>query len=71
LGVVTTYEFWRHRTTGEVFAVKLLDGIVVASCGPLHRDDVDAGFLPTLDYTEKDAGAIESAREAYAPLATD
>ena len=66
---MTTYEFWRHRTTGEVIAVKLLDGIVVSFCGPLHHDDIDAAYLPSLDYSEDGAGGIEAAREVYTPLA--
>jgi hypothetical protein len=65
---MTSYEFWRHHATGEVIAVKLLDGIVVGACGPLHHDDMDAAFLPSLDYSEDGAEAIETAREAYAPL---
>lgn len=67
---MTTYEFWRHRTSGEVVAVKLLDGVVVAWTGSLHRDDVDASFLPGLDYAEAGAADVEAAREEYEPLAT-
>ena len=65
---MVTYEFWRNRRTGEVLAVKLFDGVVVACCGPLHHDDIDPGFLEDLDYSEADAASVESAREEYALL---
>ncbi len=65
---MTTYEFWRHSSTREIWAVKLFDGVVVACSGPLHRDDVDPAFLEGLDYVEEGAGSIEKAREEYSPL---
>lgn len=64
-----SHEFWRHRETGEVWAVKLHDGVVVACSGPLHHDDIDPDFLGGLDYGKEHAAAIEASREAYAPLA--
>jgi len=60
-----THEFWRHSGTGQVFAVQLLDGIVVACSGPLHHDDIDLAFLDDLDYAEEGATAIEASREEY------
>jgi hypothetical protein len=63
-----SYEFWRHGPTGEVWAVKLKDGIVVACAGPLHYDDIDSDFLDSLDYGEDGAAAIEASREEYVPL---
>lgn len=66
-----TYEFWRHGPTGDVRAVKLRDGVVVACTGPLHHDDIEPDFLEGLDYGEEDSAAVEAAREEYAPLADD
>jgi hypothetical protein len=65
---MVTYEFWRHSGTGEVFAVQLLDGVVVGCSGPLHHDDIDPAFLEDLDYAEEGAAAIEATREEYALL---
>jgi hypothetical protein len=31
------YEFWRHRETGEVYAVVVENGRVEAGCGPLDE----------------------------------
>jgi hypothetical protein len=60
-----THEFWRHSATGEVWAVRLRDGVVVARAGPLHRDDARPEYLDSLDYTAEGAEAVESAREEY------
>jgi hypothetical protein len=60
-----TYEFWRHSRSGQVFAVQLLDGIVVACSGPLHHDDIDLAFLADLDYSEEGATVIEASRDEY------
>ncbi len=65
---MTSHEFWRHAETGEIWAVRLRDGVVVACSGPLHGDDIDPDFLDALDYGEKGAATIEASREAYAPL---
>jgi hypothetical protein len=65
---MTTYEFWRHGRTGEVWAVKLVEGVVVGCCGPLHHDDLDRDFLEGLDYAEEPAASIEAAREEWALL---
>jgi hypothetical protein len=66
--LMTTHEYWRHAHTGEVWAVRLLDGVVVGCCGPLHHDDLDPDFLPDLDYVEDGAAGIEEAREEFALL---
>lgn len=34
--MATTYQYWQHVRSGEVWAVSLEDGRVVASCGPLE-----------------------------------
>jgi hypothetical protein len=60
-----TYEFWRRRETGEIWAVELAEGVVVGCCGPLHSSDVDESFLPTFDYSHEDAAWVEEHRDAY------
>jgi hypothetical protein len=59
-------EYWRHRHTGEILAVKLRQGVVVGCCGPLHHGDIDRDFLDDLDYADDRAAEIESAREEWA-----
>jgi hypothetical protein len=63
-----SYEFWRHEPTGDVRAVKLRDGIVVACTGPLHHDDVNPDFLEALDYVAEGSAEVEAARDEYALL---
>lgn len=60
-----TFEFWRERSTGEVWAVELLEGVVVACCGPLGHDDLEERFLPGLDYAPDRAGWVEAHRDAF------
>jgi hypothetical protein len=42
--VATVYEYWQHRVTAAVWAVKLVDGRVVAAVD-LHPREVDVGLL--------------------------
>lgn len=44
-----TYEFWRERRTGEVWAIELLEGAVVGCCGPLDHSELDEKFLEAFD----------------------
>lgn len=60
-----TYEFWRERETGEVWAVELLEGIVVGLRGPLHHREVDTGFLQTFGYLPERAAWVEQHRDAF------
>ena len=49
-------EFWRHRPTGQFWAVELHDNVLHASAGPLGRGDVDAILLPHLPYERRYVG---------------
>jgi len=60
-----TYEFWRERETGDVWAVELLEGVVVGLCGPLHHSEVDEGFLETFGYSTERAAWVEQHRDAF------
>jgi len=62
-----TYEYWRERATGHVWAIELVDGVVVGCCGPLDRDELEERFLPTLDYSGELAAWAESTREDFEP----
>jgi hypothetical protein len=60
-----SYEFWREKQTGEIWAVKFLDGLVVGSCGPLDHSEVDEQFLEGLYYSTDRAAWIEAHRDAF------
>jgi hypothetical protein len=51
-------EFWRHRPTGQFWAVELHDNVLYASAGPLGRDDVDPILLSHLPYERRYVGWI-------------
>ena len=64
-----TYEFWRERENGEIWAIELADGIVARSCGPLHWSEINPAFLEAgYDYLSEDAAALEAGREDFEPL---
>jgi hypothetical protein len=66
---VRTYEFWRERASGEVWAIELLDGIVVGSCGPLHWSEINPSFLRSgYEYAPDEGAALEGRREEFEPL---
>ncbi|HZO97971.1 MAG TPA: hypothetical protein VFB42_11410 [Gaiellaceae bacterium] len=60
-----THEFWRERRTGEIWAVELVDGVVVGCCGPLHHKEVVASYLPTFEYAPAGADRIEAGRDGF------
>jgi hypothetical protein len=60
-----TYEFWRERRTGEVWAIELLEGAVVGCCGPLDYSELDEKFLEAFDYSADRAAWIEAHRGAF------
>lgn len=60
-----TYEFWRDTRTGLIWGVRLLDGVVDGVCGPLDAEEIDEGFLGSLDYAVAPAAAMERERDSY------
>ena len=60
----TVYEYWQHRATAEVCAVKLRDGRLVgaAQIGP---SDVDEKLLPHLGYQTYDLDVLEKRRDDF------
>jgi hypothetical protein len=67
---VDEYEFWRKRTTGQVYAVALEDGVVRGVCGPLDPEELDERFLPAFDYVPERAARVEAGREEFALYST-
>jgi hypothetical protein len=62
--MTTVYEYWQHRVTGAVWAVKLVDGRVAAATDLCPRD-VDIELLQYLPYRTGDAAAIEKQRDDF------
>ncbi len=60
-----TYEFWREHETGEIWAIELLEGVVVACCGPLDHSETEEQFLATFDYAPDRAAWVEKHRDAF------
>jgi hypothetical protein len=59
------HEFWRHRETGDVYAVVFVDGVVTGLAGPLPVDDRRQEYLPGLDYAGDRAEWAEQHRDAF------
>ena len=57
-----TYEFWRERRTGEVWAIELLEGAVVGCCAPLDHSELDEKFLEAFDYSSDCACGVPKPR---------
>lgn len=63
-------EFWKHLRTGEVWAVEVHDGRVVACWGPLPRTQgLDSGaLLHRLPLAVERVGWLESERAYWMPV---
>lgn len=60
-----TYELWRERESGEVWAMRLVEGVVVGCCGPLGPRERDARYLSSLDYSPERVDWVERHRDAF------
>jgi hypothetical protein len=60
-----TYEFWRECASGSIWAVALLDGVVVGCCGPLTWSEIDERLLPAFDYDVERGAVVEGHRERF------
>ena len=52
-------QFWRHMTTRDVYAVELVDKVVIASCGPLNHEELTID-LDYFNYTIEDAEWLQA-----------
>lgn len=48
------YQFWRHKS-GELFAIKLVEGRVVSAVGPLYHEEARHTPLDEFEYLDHDA----------------
>jgi hypothetical protein len=58
------YEYWQHRATGDVWAVKLRDGEVLGAA-EIGRQDVHEELLPYLSYRPTDASQLDKERDDF------
>jgi hypothetical protein len=49
------YQFWQHRSSGEVYAVRLVEGKVVSAVGPLYYEEAQNTPLDAYEYLDYDA----------------
>jgi len=61
------YQFWDAPNSGEVFAIRIEDGIVTGCDGPLDHSQVIEADLPLMHYDDcpEDAAWAESTRDDW------
>jgi hypothetical protein len=59
------FEYWRHKPTGELWAVHLDERGVVRACGPIWPDDAPMAILPHFPYRTVDVPWIEAHRDDF------
>ena len=66
-------QYWQHVTSGEVYAIRVRDGHVVAANGPLHHGDTHADPADVADNgIDADlADDIDGAQDDYRPMDMD
>jgi len=58
------YEYWQHRASGEVWAVKLNDGRVIGATR-LSQADVNQDLLPYLTYRADDLADFQKRQDEF------
>ena len=48
-----TYQYWQHKNSGEVFAIKLLNEKVQFVNGPLYYEDYENNHPSVYEYDEQ------------------
>jgi hypothetical protein len=62
-----TYDYWVHKNSGGLYAIRMQNQRVTGTCGPLELDTVTAREDPSgLSY--RDASWIEEHREEFSPV---
>lgn len=62
---VVAAEYWRHRTTGEIWAVRLVNAAVIGACGPLEDSYVTRELLHYLPYSQRDAAWVKESLSGF------
>ena len=58
------YEYWQHRVTTEVWAVKLSEGEPIGATR-IARMDVDSELLPHLRYRADDLADLQKRQDDF------
>lgn len=63
-------EFWKHLRTGEIWAVEVHDGRVVACCGPVPRSQrlESVALLQRLAFAADGVPWVERERPYWMPV---
>ena len=67
---MTVYEYWQHRETGVVWAVKLRDGKVIGAT-EIGRPDVEKELLPYLPYRPDDVNQLNKDRGDFKKIGSE
>jgi hypothetical protein len=57
--------YWIHGPSGFVWAVELIDDVVVCAAGPLLVSEADPDILPYLDYSLRDGAWVREHRGEF------
>jgi hypothetical protein len=49
---VIRYEFWKHNKSGDIYAVRILEGKITGAVGPLHWKEQEDKNLPNFHYDD-------------------
>ena len=53
------HQYWRYRPTGQLWAVKYVDGGLRAACGPLDPAEMSLSILPFLPFDFRDVAWLQ------------
>ena len=63
------HQYWRHTPTGQMWAVRIVDGELVGACGPLDPKEVPPKVLPYLPFHFRDVLWIRDNHRDFAAAA--
>lgn len=61
------YEFWRHRPSGELWAVVVENETVISATGPVAPSDAAVGILHYLPFDPRHAAWVRQHRAEFSP----
>jgi hypothetical protein len=62
------HEFWVHKPSGEVWAVKHRGGKIIAVAGPISREDAEPELLDYFVYDARDCHWVTKRLEEFSRL---
>jgi hypothetical protein len=64
------YTYWRHKTTGEIYAIRVEDGYINGMAGPIPPDEALRDTLPAWPYNPVEGHQLQRRISEYTPLTT-